>query len=406
MDEKQAAAPARSANPLGPEFLKNPYAFYRRLRDADPVHRSTVVPGAWFLTRYKDVVAVLKDTRFARFYMADFFRNEYGDGPLSQTYSRWVLFRDPPAQTKLHALINKAFTPKVIDAVRPRIQAYVDELLVTLAGRDTFDLLEDVAWPLPVLVICDMLGVPSEEIDLFKRWSHVIGRSVDPVPDPSIKAIANDVVRDISDYFDKQVAAREREPTDDLLSGLVHAELNGERLSREDLIANVIFLFAAGHETTVNVIGSGMLALLEHPEQLARLRADPSLIQTAVEECLRWDPPVQMTGRAAIEDVELDGRQIKRGERIFAVLGAANRDPEIFPDPDRFDITRTPNRHLSFSSGIHFCVGAQLARAEAQIAIATMVRRLPRLALADAEGPRRWRDMMILRGLESLPARR
>ena len=396
----------RSANPLGPEFLKDPYPFYRRLRENDPVHQSPQVAGSWILTRYRDVVSVLKDPRFARGYMSQFFRMAYGDGPASQTFSRWMVFRDPPVQTKLHALIMKAFTPKFIEALRPRIQAYVDELLVSLAGRETFDLLEDFAWPLPVLVICDMLGVPSEEIELFKAWSKVLARAVDPVPAPEIQAVADEVVSDMSAYFEKLIVAREKNPVDDLMSGLVHAEIDGERLSRDDLIANCILLFAAGHETTVNLIGSGMLALLERPDQLAKLRGNPMLLPSAVEECLRWDPPVQMTGRAAIEDVEIGGKTIKAGERMFAVLGAANRDPEVFTDPDTFDITRAPNRHLSFSSGIHFCVGAQLARAEGQIAIGTLVRRVPRLALVHAEGPRHWRDMMILRGLESLPAKR
>ncbi len=396
------ATPATPANPLGPAFQQDPYALYARLRAHEPVHRTTVIPDSWLLTRYADVVSVLKDPRFGRHYMREFFRRQYGEGPLVAHYTRWLLFVDPPTHTRLHTLMNKAFTPRVLEAIRPRIQAAVDSLLAAVRPRAKIDVIEDLAWPLPVLVICEILGVPAEDMERFRAWSHDIARTLDPVATPGTIEHTNAVVAEMAEYFERLIARRRGDPQPDLVSALIAAEQQGDRLSTDELISNCLFLFTAGHETTVNLIGNGTLALLEHPHELARLKGDPSLIGSAIEECLRWDAPVQMTGRAAKEDIVVGGQLVGAGQRVLAVLAAANRDPEVFAEPDRFDITRAPNRHLSFSTGIHFCLGAQLARTEAQIAIGTLLREFPGLHLADEK--RRWRPVLTLRGLESLPA--
>lgn len=407
MEVPQSAVPASratAAHLMGPGFLADPYALYERLRREDPIHRSTVIPDSWLLTRYRDAVAVLKDARFGRFYMSRFFQAHYGPGPVVEHFSRWLVFRDPPDQSRLHAVINKALSPRgLVETLRPRIVAHVDGLLDRIAARGELDVIADYAAPLPLLVMCELLAIPETEIGRFTAWSHVLASAVDPVVAPGMVDVGNAAVGAMAEYFADLIAKRRAAPGNDLLSALIAAEADGAALSKDELVSNCLFLFAAGHETTTNVIGNGLNALFAHPGELERLRADPSLVITAVEECLRYDPPVQMTGRAASEDVTLGDVTIKAGERVFVILAAANHDPDVFAAPERFDVGRSGARHLSFSSGIHFCLGAQLARAEAQVALGRLLARFPRLSLAD--GPRRWRDMLILRGLESLPAR-
>jgi cytochrome P450 len=315
-----------------------------------------------------------------------------------------MLFRDPPDHTRLRSLVSRAFTPRVVEAMRPHIQEIVDGLLDRLEGARGMDVIEDLAYPLPVRVICEMLGVPIEDQDVFKEWSADIARSLDASILPAGSEVitrgqeSGDALRE---YFRSLIAVRRKQPREDLLSALIAAEEQGDKLSEPELVATCVLLLIAGHETTVNLIGNGVLALLRHPAELRALAADPALIQTGVEELLRFDGPVQRTGRLTNADVEIDGRQISKGSIVAAVIGAANRDPAHFADPDRLDVTRRENRHIAFGFGIHFCLGAPLARIEGQVAIGTLLRRWRTLKLV-SDTPE-WRESSVLRGLKTLP---
>jgi len=304
-------------------------------------------------------------------------------------------------------LVVKAFTARRVEDMRPRIQQVVDETLDRVIPRGKMDLIEDFAFRLPVTIICDMLGIPEEHREVFYSGSRDGGRLLDPVqltPDEIKTANASNAMAQM--YFQQLFELRRKQPGDDLTTQLVQAEQDGSKLSNEELTANIILLFGAGHETTVNLIGNGLLALYRNPDQLALLKANPSLIVNAVEEFLRYDSSVQATGRVALEDIEdLGGKRIPKGETVLCLLGSANHDPAVYPDrPDRLDITRPNVRPLSFGGGIHHCLGAQLARIEAEIAISTLLRRLPDLRLDDADNPE-WRPTFVLRGLKRLPAR-
>ena len=317
-----------------------------------------------------------------------------------------MLQQDPPDHTRLRGLVVKAFTARRVEDMRPRIQAIVDETLDRIAPRGHMDLIEDFAFRLPVTIICDMLGIPPDHREVFYTSSRTGGRLLDPVPlSPAEIAEANTGTASHQMYFRQLFELRRKNPGDDLTTQLVQAEEDGSKLSNEELTANIILLFGAGHETTVNLIGNGLLALHRNPDQLALLKANPSLITNAIEEFLRYDSSVQMTGRVALEDIDdLGGKKIPKGESVLCLLGSANRDPAVYPDrPDRLDITRSNVRPLSFGGGIHFCLGAQLARIEAEVAIATLLRRLPDLRLDDAQTPE-WRPTFVLRGLKRLPA--
>lgn len=388
-------------NPLLPEFIANPYPFYRRLQTEDPVHRSTLLPDSWILTRYADVALVLRDPRFGRQDAARFFQERFGSGPVVDVYTKWMLFRDPPDHTRLRTLVSKAFTPRAIENLRPRIQVLVDELLDMVQAAGQMDIMDAVAYPLPVLVICEMLGVPAQDRDIFQAWSGDVARTLDPIQTPETVERGHAVVARMCDYFRELISQMRKEPKDNLLSAMIIAEEQGDRLTEEELLANCILLFSAGHETTVNLIGNGMLALLRYPDERKKLEEHPDLIESAVEEFLRYEGPVQITGRGVQQDVEIGGKIIRNGERIFTIVAAANRDPAQFPHPDRLDITRRENRHLAFGYGIHFCLGAALARLEAQSAISTMLRCMPHLAL-QTDTPQ-WRPAFTLRGLQTLP---
>jgi cytochrome P450 len=302
--------------------------------------------------------------------------------------------------------VVKAFTARRVEDMRPRIQEIVDQTLDRIAPQGHVDLIEDFAFRLPVTIICDMLGIPEDHREVFYSSSRDGGRLLDPVPLTKAEieqANASNAMAQM--YFQQLFELRRRDPGDDLTTQLVQAEEDGSKLSNEELTANIILLFGAGHETTVNLIGNGLLALHRNPDQLALLKAKPELISNAIEEFLRYDSSVQLTGRVTLEDIDdLAGKKIPKGETVLCLLGSANRDPEVYPDrPDRLDITRPNVRPLSFGGGIHFCLGAQLARIEAEIAIATLLRRLPDLRLDDAEDPE-WRPTFVLRGLKRLPA--
>jgi cytochrome P450 len=386
-------------NPMAPEFLADPYPTYHRLRAEDPVHWSPL--GFWVLTRYDDVVAVLRDQRFAKEAMIAAVAARFGIAP--GTIGLSMLDRDPPDHTRLRSLVSKAFTPRVVERLRPRIQQIVDGLLDRVEGKGTMDLIEEFAYPIPVMVICEMLGVPLEDHERFKTWSLDLARGLDSImlPVDSEVAIRSGIARQgLTDYFRALIRQRRASPRNDLLSALIAAEEAGDKLSEDELLASSILLLVAGHETTVNLIGNGTLALLRHPDQLRRLRENPGLIVGAVEELLRYDGPVQRTARMPSAEATIGGRTIKPGEMVMPFIGAADRDPAQFPDPDRLDIARADNRHVAFGMGIHFCLGAPLARVEGQIAINTLVQRLPKLALA-TERPEH-RQSLTLRGLKAL----
>jgi cytochrome P450 len=320
--------------------------------------------------------------------------------------SNWMLQADPPDHTRLRGLVVKAFTARRVEDMRPRIQQIVDQTIDAVIDRGHMDLIEDFAFRLPVTIICDMLGIPEDHREVFYKSSRDGGRLLDPVPmTPEEIAKGNAANMMAQMYFQQLFELRRRSPGDDLTTQLVQAEEDGNKLTNEELTANIILLFGAGHETTVNLIGNGLLALHRNPDQLALLKARPDLITNAIEEFLRYDSSVQMTGRVTLEEIDdLGGKRIPKGESVLCLLGSANHDPAVYPDhPDRLDITRPNVRPLSFGGGIHFCLGAQLARIEAEIAIATLLRRLPDLRIDDVENPA-WRPTFVLRGLRHLPA--
>jgi cytochrome P450 len=403
----QAATTQPLFNPLSPEFIRDPYPSYERLRNTDPMH---ITPfGAFLASRHAEASLVLRDKRFGKDFVDRTVRR-YGpqvmEEPIFRSMRHWMLQQDPPDHTRLRGLVVKAFTARRVEDMRPRIQAIVDETLDRIAPRGQMDLIEDFAFRLPVTIICDMLGIPPDHREVFYTSSRNGGRLLDPVPlSPAEIAEANTGNAAAQMYFQQLFELRRKNPGDDLTTQLVQAEEDGSKLSNEELTANIILLFGAGHETTVNLIGNGLLALHRNPDQLALLKANPELITNAIEEFLRYDSSVQMGGRVALEDIDdLGGKKIPKGETVLCLLGSANRDPAVYPDrPDRLDITRSNVRPLSFGGGIHFCLGAQLARIEAEVAIATLLRRLPDLRLDDAQTPE-WRPTFVLRGLKRLPA--
>ncbi len=393
-------------DPLSPDFIKNPYPHYARLRETAPMHRTPF--GNFVASRHAEASLVLRDKRFGKDYV-ERTKRRYGpqimNEPVFRSMGHWMLQADPPDHTRLRGLVVKAFTARRVEDMRPRIQEIVDQSIDAVKARGHMDLIEDFAFRLPVTIICDMLGIPEEHREVFYKSSRDGGRLLDPVPmSPEEIKKGNEGNLMAQMYFQQLFELRRRSPGDDLITQLVQAEEDGNKLTNEELTANIILLFGAGHETTVNVIGNGLLALYRNPDQLAMLKAKPELITNAIEEFLRYDSSVQMTGRVALEDVELGGKLIPKGESVLCLLGSANHDPAVYPDhPERLDITRQNVRPLSFGGGIHFCLGAQLARIEAEIAIATLLRRLPELRIDDVENPE-WRPTFVLRGVKQLPA--
>lgn len=403
----QAKPAAPLFNPLSPQFIRDPYPFYQQLRETDPMH---VTPfGAFLASRHAESSLVLRDKRFGKDFVPRSIRR-YGpkimDEPIFRSMSLWMLQQDPPDHTRLRNLVVKAFTARRVEDMRPRIQQIVDQTLDEVIPRGNMDLIEDFAFRLPVTVICEMLGIPEEHREAFYKSSREGGRLLDPVPLSSAEIAEGNAGNAVSKaYFQQLFELRRRQPGDDLTTQLLQAEEDGAKLSHEELTANIILLFGAGHETTVNLIGNGLLALYRNPDQLARLKARPDLITNAIEEFLRYDSSVQLTGRVALEDIEdLGGKRIPKGETVLCLLGSANRDPAVYPDrPEQLDIARPNVKPLSFGGGIHHCLGAQLARIEAEVAIGTLLRRLPELKLDDPDNPD-WRPTFVLRGLKRLPA--
>ena len=394
-------------NLASPSFKANPYPFYARLRAEAPVHQVRLPDkqSAWLVTRYDDVAALLRDERFVKDRSSAVTPEQSRKDPwmpaLFKPLARNMLDVDAPDHTRLRGLVHKAFTVRLIEEIRARIQGLTDSLLDAAERRGRMDLIRDFALPIPTTVISEMLGVPVEDRHKFHRWSRVIVAS-SPTGWRMLRAIPSAVA--FLRYIRKLVKARRSVPRDDLVTALVQAEDVGARLDEDELMSMVFLLLVAGHETTVNLIGNGTLALLNHPDQMRRLQDDPALIKPAVEELLRFDGPLETaTERYAREDAEVAGVTIPRGALVYAVLASANRDQRQFPEPEMLDLTREPNKHLAFGLGAHYCLGAPLARLEGQIAIGTLLRRLPTLRLAVPQERLRWRRGLVLRGLEALP---
>lgn len=386
-------------DPRDPAFRADPYPVYDLLRTAAPV-LFWEPWGIWFLSRYDDCSAFLRDPRLVHGDM-DAWTPPAEQQALFAMQRHWLLFKNPPDHTRLRRLVHTAFTPRMVERMRDQIVTTTDALLDGLEAAGGGDIVADLAFPLPVSVIAAMLGIPAADRAQFHAWSNALAHSLDLTEDPAVYARASEAASALTAYLQGIAAERRRRPGDDLLSALLAAEDEGGHLSADELYATIALLLVAGHETTVNLIGNGVLALLRHPEQLGQLRAAPELIRSAVEELLRFDSPVQATTRRAREDLIVGGQRIQAGQEVSFMLGAANHDPARFPDPHTLDLRRDPNQHLAFGGGIHYCLGAPLARMEGQIAIGRLVERMPGLALAtDAL---LYRDNYVLRGLERLP---
>ena len=377
-------------------LLANPYPIYRRLQTRDPVHRSRLIKG-WVLSRHEDIDAVLRDSR--RF-GNDRASTQDANLRFDSEEPRSMLYRDPPDHTRLRSLVSKAFTPRAVRALRPRVEKIADDLLDSLDGADSFDVIDAIAYPLPVAVICEMLGVPQEDRGPFREWSNDASLSIEPLLDDRRVATSMDTLSKLRDYFSDLAERRRADPGEDLVSVLTQIEDEGDRLSHLELQLMLVLLLVAGNETTRNLVGNGLLALLRNPEQLDRLRREPDLIGPAVEELTRYDSPVQIDGRSVREDTEVGGVPMERGQYLMLLLGAANRDPEAFDDPDVLDVSRERNPHLGFGRGIHHCLGAPLARMEAEVMLGKLLERFPNVRLAGTPSRRR---QIVLRGLSSLP---
>ena len=405
---------AATFNPFDPAFRANPYPFYDALRTDDPVHVSPF--GFTVLTRYDDVARTLRGAEFARDIEANV--TERPDDPRRArrerqrqrieegTAAKSILNLDPPDHTRLRRLVSQAFTPTAIERLRPRVQQLVDDVLDVAAQRGEMELVEDLAFPVPFQVISDLLDIPTDHSDDVRAWSQVLTAGLEPTVDEATLDQAEAAGLQMGAYLTDIIEHRRAHPGDDLLSALIAVEEAGDRLSPAELRTFVILLYVAGHETTVNLIGNGTLALLRHPDELRRWAADPSLDTNAIDELLRYDGPVQQTVRVPTVDVTYDGADgapvvVPKGSLVMTVLGAASHDPEVFDDPHALRLDRpNANRHLGFAAGVHYCLGASLAKLEASTAITSLIRRFPDVQLAGEPG---WRDRLTIRGVDHLP---
>lgn len=394
---------------LSPEFLADPTPLYRRLREESPVHWDAAV-GSFLISRYADVHSALQDPRFSsERVMANLQRQppEIRDKvcPVYKSIARQIMYVDPPAHARLRGLLSPAFSSVALHKWQPRVERLAAELIESATQQAEFDVIGALAYPLPMTVITDLLGVPRADQSQFKKWSLDFASFIGAArlqPEQAAAAVAG--IRDFIAYFQDLVATRRRgAAADDLLSMLMGAEVSGGVLDDEELYTNCVFLLAAGHETTTNLIGNAVYLLLRHPAELARLRADPALVDSTIEEALRYEGSTRWTSRILREDVELHGQVLRKGQSVLLLLAAANRDPQRFAEPDRFDIGRRDNRHLGFGFGPHFCLGAALARLEARAALRGLLHRCPRLLLG--ETPDRWIPSVFFRGLSALPVR-
>src|SRR5438874_3532023 len=396
-------APLRSGvalTPLDPAFAGDPQPALDALRKREPVHHDTQFER-WVLSRHDDVDALLRDRSLAvdprkanaGTFMAN-FAGDYSDHDPS------ILLLDPPEHTRLRSIVTKAFTPRAIEEMRPRIQQIIDELLDPVADRASFDLIASFAGPLATIVIAEMLGVDPDRRADFKRWSDDGVMSFDPTISPEMRQRVVDSSAELDAYFREAITERRTEPRTDLITSMIAAEDNGQHMTDDQLVTMCALLLAAGNVTTTDLIGNGVHALLSHPDQLQKLRKQPALIHNAIEEVLRYDSPVTETARIPMSDTQIDGCPMRAGESIVPLLHAANHDPAVYPDPHRFDITRADTHHHSFGGGAHFCLGAPLARVETQMAIATLVQRFPTLHLG--RGPLEYRTLPGFQGFARL----
>lgn len=388
---------------LNAEFIRNPHPVYEELREKEPVSRFLLPNGlyAWMVTAYEDATAVLNDARFATKHPEQGDAAESNLSPHREIISRNLSNVSPEDHRRLRRLVQKAFTPRMVEGLRGRIEEITNELLDKAQDKGEMNLIDDFAFPLPIQVICEMLGVPVEDRDKFREWSNVI---MEGFNNPGLAERSEEVLIEFIDYLRALIAERRNHLRSDLISDLIRVEDQGDVLSEHELYAMIFVLIVAGHETTVNLIGNGVLALLEHPQQKEMLKNRPELIHSAIEEMLRYEGPVEVTNvRWAAEDVELKGQQIRKGDMVFVCLSSANRDGKQFADPDTFDITRAANDHIAFGKGVHYCLGAPLARLEGEIAIGTLLRRMPDIRLKTEADSLTWRTGLILRGLKEIP---
>jgi cytochrome P450 len=390
-------------NPLTPEYRRDPYPFYHRMRTVDPVHWS---PGAWcwILTRHDHVKMVLSDRRFGigldRLEKIPQVAVQMAE-PFNKIIRTQILAADPPDHTRIRALSARTFAAVHVETLRPRIQRTVDALLDPLLPQRRMELIHDFAYPLPFTVICDTLNIPLSERAPLELWTRKLMRTTDPTPMARDELdAANDGAINFRGYFLDLARERRKRPTDDLFSDLVQAEGRGE-MTEEEFVANTILIFCAGHDTVVHLFGNGLLALHRQPDQLELLLRDPSLIKNAIEELLRFDTSIQIARRIPFEPVEIGGRHIPENSYLLCLVGAANRDPEVYPDPDRLDVTRKNVKPMSFGGGIHYCLGAYLARLEGEVVFETLLRRIPQMKLDTLEPE--WNQNTFIRGLKALP---
>ncbi|MDQ6809179.1 MAG: cytochrome P450 [Verrucomicrobiota bacterium] len=388
---------------LEPEVLANPYPLYRKLRTEDPVHWDRFM-HTWVVTRYTDVIQVLHSFSADRTPTPEQLTamGLSGMNPIAEVMVKQMLFMDAPAHTRLRGLASVAFTPHRVRALREHILGIVNDLLDHVVALGEMDLIRDFAAPMPAIVTARMLGVPHEDHAKLKKWSADFAEMLgnfqhNPDRIPRVLESTNH----LTDYFRDAIAQQRANPREGLIHSFMTAELNGDRLTEEEIIANCVVTMVGGQETTTNLIGNGLLTLMRNPDKLARLRDEPELLQSGIEELLRYESPSQHTGRIAREDVTIGGKEIRKGQAVMAIMAAGNRDPERFPQPDELLLDRKDNKHLAFGWSSHFCFGAPLARLEAQIAFEAVLRRLPDLQLAS--GPLTWRDNSGLRGLTALP---
>lgn len=406
------------------EIRANPYPFYKQLREQDPIHWDEEL-GFWVLTRYTDIDSLYTDDRFSRAQglMRNFQRLSESESkivePVYHSFSKTIFYADPPYHTHLRGLMNHAFTPRRVERLRPYIQKTVNELLDAAQHRGEVDIIRDLAYPLPVMVIAELLGLPAGDRERFKKWSDDLFAILGTVRHKPFHLLerAAQSLDEMTDYVKELSRKRRESPRDDLLTALLSVTDEDDSgcphqhrspsphavstLTEEELVSNINILLSTGHETTTHLIGNGLLALLQHPEQMQQLQRQPTLLTSAIEEMLRYDNPVQITYRSALQDVDIDGKHIRKGDLVNSILGSANRDPKRFSNPDDFNITRNEGRHLSFGVGIHFCIGAPLVRLEAEIVFGTILCCFPEIRLATQT--LEWQEHPIFRGLKSLP---
>ncbi|EFH84302.1 cytochrome P450 family protein [Ktedonobacter racemifer] len=412
MTKKQTLPATASTTSIAPvditsaRFKANPFPFYAQLRAEAPVFPVTLPTKqrAWLVTRYDDVLSILKDKRFAKdrrnAMTPEQLKKAPWVPPMFKPLERNMLDLDSSDHTRLRTLVHKAFTPRLVEQMREQVQVLANELLDKVEPKGSMDLIADFALPLPLTVIGRILGVPAQDNHKFHRWTKIL---ISGGTNRNLFVLVPSIMGFMA-YLKKLIKERRTRPQDDLITALVQAKEGSDQLSEDEILAMVFLLLIAGHETTVNLIGSGTLALLEHPDQLAKLQSEPTLIKPAIEELLRFVCPVETaTERYASEDITIEGVTIPRGELVLAAIGSANRDVNYFNDPDTLDITRENNKHLAFGQGVHYCLGAPLSRLEGQIAISTLIQLMPDLRLSIAPEQVRWRGSFVLRGLEALP---